>query len=180
MNILNTKITKYIQKIKIKNIIIISCIFIIGISVWTSFELQNSKEFVVFNKNSNADYNSKKINNIKPNEKYTFSFDMFADIGLIKNDSEQDIFTINIIQRDKRNVDITNTEEKFGKFSGVKDISIETSENTSEIKIEFKSKYSSVPKEWIIKSLKINGVEKILEYKHLPTKLVEKIKDINI
>ena len=180
LNILNTKITKYIQKIKIKNIIIISCIFIIGISVWTSFELQNSKEFVVFNKNSNADYNSKKINNIKPNEKYTFSFDIFADIGLIKNDSEQDIFTINIIQRDKRNVDITNTEEKFGKFSGVKDISIETSENTSEIKIEFKSKYSSVPKEWIIKSLKINGVEKILEYKHLPTKLVEKIKDINI
>ncbi len=180
LNIFNIKITKHLLKIKLKYIIIIISILIIVFGIWVSFELQNSKEFIVFDKDSNTNYNAKKINNIKPNENYTFEFDMNADTDLILNRDSQDIFTINIIQRDNKNVDITNTEEMFGIFSGKKEINIKTTENTSEIKIEFKSKYTYVQKEWIIKELKINGQKQILEYKHLPTKLVEKINDINL
>lgn len=180
INILNTKITKYLGRIKIKNILIAICIIVIVILAFIGKELKNTKEFIVFSENSNTNYNSKKINNIEPNKKYIFSFNMNAKMDLVREKDVEDKFTINIIQRDKKNIEITNNEEKFGDFSGTKEIEIETTEDTSEIKIEFKSKYQYAVKKWIIYSLKINGQNIALEYKHLPTKLVEKIKDINI
>ena len=180
INILNTKITKYITRIKAKNILIALCIIVIIIGVVISRELKNTKEFIVFNENSNTNYNAKKITNIEPNKTYVFSFDMNAKMDLVRENDAEDKFTINIIQKDNKNIEIINKEEKFGDFSGIKDIKIETTENTAEIKIEFKSKYQYAVKEWIIYNLKMNGQDITLEYKYLPTKLVEKIKDINI
>lgn len=180
VNILNIKITQYLVRIKIRDIIAMIFIVVIVLGAFISKELKSTKEFIVFSENSNTNYNAKKINNIEPNKRYTFSFDMNAKMDLVREKDAEDKFTINIIQRDNKNVEITNNEEKFGDFSGVKDIEIYTTENTSEIKIEFKSKYQYAVKEWTIYNLKINGQNIVLEYKHLPTKLVEKIKDINI
>ncbi len=48
----------------------------------------------------------------------------------------------------------------------MKEIEVQTKENTSEIKIEFTSKYQYMMKQWTIYSFTINGKEKILEYKN--------------
>lgn len=179
VNILNIKIEEYLEKIKLKSIAIgIAILAVVG-AIWIAIELNMGKEFVVFGENSTATYNAKKIKNIQPNQKYVFSFDMDADCNLA-GDYIKDLFTINIIQRDNKNIEITNTEERFENFSGIKNIEIETTENTAEIKIEFKVKYKHIYKEWTINHLKVNDKEVILEYKHLPTKLVEKISDISL
>ena len=156
--------------------IVITLIFGIVVKI----ELTKGKEFAVFARNSSSNYNAKKIKNIKPNTDYKFSFDMDASMNFSNIRETTDDFAINIIQRDSKNLEITNYEEQFGEFHGIKDIEIKTAENTSEIKIEFKSKYKYSEKTWTINNLKINNEDIILEYKHLPTKLVEKIQDINI
>jgi len=177
---LNAKTTKYLEKIKIKTIIGFGILLFIMLGIWVKIELQRSKEFVVFHENSSIDYQAKKLKNIQPNQKYIFCFDMYTKMDLVKEEDAQDLFAINIIQRDSKNKEITAQEEKFGRFSGMKEIEVQTKENTSEIKIEFTSKYQYMMKQWTIYSFTINGKEKILEYKNLPTKLVEKIQDINI
>ncbi len=180
INILNDKITRYVGRMKIRTILVLTSVIVIIVGVVVKIELQKTKEFIVFSENASTNYNAKKIKNIKPKSKYTFRFDMNATMDLVQEKEKEEVFTINIIQRDNKNLEITNHEEKFGKFSGIKEIEIETTENTTEIKIEFKSKYQYAPKNWVINHLKMNDEEIILEYKHLPTKLVEKIQDISI
>ena len=179
-NILNYKMTKYLEKVKIRTILILVSIMIVIVGFFVKIELHKTKEFIVFRENSTINYNAKKIRNIVPNQKYIFSFHMDAKMELERDKAAQDLFIINIIQKDEKNIEITNKEEKFGDFSGLKEIEIQTTENTKEIKIEFKSKYQYAKKQWVIKKLEMNGQEIILEYQNLPTKLIEKIKDINI
>jgi len=180
INIFNMQIEGKLCNIKPIKALIVLLIIIILASVWVTLELKNSKEFVVFNENSTSNYNAKKITNIKQNEKYIFRFDMDAKYKLEELENREELFKINIIQRDNKNIEITHTQESFGNFCGMKEIEIETTPHTAEIKIEFETKYESLSKNWTIKNLKINEEEYILEYKHLPTKLVEKVKDISI
>ena len=180
INLLNIKLEKYIEKVKVLPIVIGLIIVCILAITWIAVQLHNPKEFEVFNENSTAIYNAKKIRNIKPNQKYVFSFDMEAEYDLDKVKENEKLFTINIIQRDNKNVEIANKQETFSNFSGIKNIEIETSQTTAEIKIEFMAKYENINKKWTIKKLTMNEEEVILEYKNLPTKLVEKVKDISI
>ena len=93
----------------------------------------------------------------------------------------EEIFCIRIIQRDDKSIDeIISQVYTFGEFVGKKEMEIYTTANTSEIKIEFTIKDKTVSTEWIIKDLKLNDKEIILEYKFLPTKLIEKIGDISL
>ena len=177
---INIKLEKYIEKVKVLPIVIGLIIVCILAITWIAVQLHNPKEFEVFNENSTAIYNAKKIRNIKPNQKYVFSFDMEAEYDLDKVKENEKLFTINIIQRDNKNVEIANKQETFSNFSGIKNIEIETSQTTAEIKIEFMAKYENINKKWTIKKLTMNEEEVILEYKNLPTKLVEKVKDISI
>lgn len=179
LNILNFKLAKYIEKTNVKYMLIVLLVLAILSGIWIKIELGKTREFVIFNEKVASDYNSKIIRDIEPEKKYIFYFDMNANIELVGKENIQDAFTINIIQRDNRNIEIKSQEIIFGNFSGIKEIEVETTKNTSEIKIEFKSKYKYTAKRWTLNELKINDKEVILEYKNLPTKLVGKIKDIN-
>jgi stage II sporulation protein P len=176
--IVNSKITQYIEKIKTRTILIIGGIAVVIIGLCIKVELQKTKEMVVFSEEVAKNYNSKIIKKVEPNQTYQFCFDMEAKIDLIEE--EEDSFSINIIQRDEKNREITNQEETFGNFTGQKKIEVKTTENTREIKLEFKSKYQYSKKQWILHRLMINEEEIVLEYQHLPTKLVEKIQDIRL
>lgn len=180
INLLNIKLEKYIEKVKVLPIVIGIIIVCILATTWIAIQLRNPKEFEVFHEDSTQIYNAKKIRNIKPNQKYVFSFDMEAEYDVSKLKENEKFFTINIIQRDNKNIEIANKQETFSNFSGIKNIEIETSQTTAEIKIEFMAKYENINKKWTIKKLTMNEEEIILEYKNLPTKLVEKVKDISI
>lgn len=180
LHLFNIKMTKYLEKIKTSTVIIGMMMISIVICIGLKAELHKTKELEVFTVNNSTDYQAKKIKNVQPNKKYIFSFDMITHINLAMDENIEEVFSINIIQRDKKNKEITNKEVKFGNFSGQKEIEIETTPNTVEIKIEFKCKYKYTAKYWIIHSLKINKEEITLAYQHLPTKLVEKIQDIDV
>ncbi len=175
----NKIIDKNSENIKLKKIVAIMLTFILLSTIWFVLELHNGKEFVVFYKNTISDYNSKIIKNINPNEKYIFDFDMNAEI--FSEENIEDMFTIKVIQRGSKGIEeIISDEYTFGNFSGTKEIEIFTTPDTSEIKLEFRAKKENINKYWVINKLTLNGKEIILEYEHLPTKLIEKLKDINI
>lgn len=103
-------------------------------------------------------------------------FNIDADV----EDSDQDIFLINIIEKDIRNNIINNHKISFGKYKGIKQVEFTTNKDTTEIKLEFCAKEKSTNRELTINSLKLNGKEYPLQYKYIPTKLVQKIKNISI
>lgn len=103
-------------------------------------------------------------------------FDIEANV---KNDIS-DMYKITIIERDIKNQEISNQEISFGTFIGTKQIKITTNESTTELKIEFSTKYENTERSLTINSLKLNGKEVPLSYKYIPTKLVQKIRNISI
>ena len=164
---------------RLKKIIVISITFIVIFAIWFGFELRNGKEYVVFYENTQSDYNAKIIRNIKPNEKYILSFDMYAEF--FSEENVENFFEIKLIERGEKGLDeITSQEYTFGNFSGIKELELYTTSDTSEIKIEFRTKSEETQKYWVVNNLKLNKKEVIKKYKHLPTKLIEKIKDTNI
>ncbi len=161
---------------EIKSIKLISLFMGISLITYVIIGLNIYGQYEVFKKDVEGDYGAKIIDKIKASTPYTFEFEIEAK-------SPEDIeenYSINLIQRNNRNQEIDNTQIKFGTYEGTKKIEIVTKETTSEIKIEFRSKYSYSQKKLTIKSLKINQKETPLEYKLLPTKLVKKISNINI
>lgn len=103
-------------------------------------------------------------------------FDINADV----EESDQEIFLINIIEKDIRNNNINTHKISFGKYKGIKQVEFTTNKDTTEIKLEFCAREKSTNRELTINSLKLNGKEYPLQYKYIPTKLVQKIKNINI
>lgn len=165
------------SNIRIERYIIITLI-IVGITggMYVLIASKIYEEYEAFSGSTQSNYNAKVINNISGGTKYRIEFN-------IESKSPRDIedtYNINIIERDSRNKEITNSEISFGTYNGIKVMEIITNEKTAEIKIEFYSKYKYVEQSLIIKSLKLNEKEIPLEYKYLPTKLIEKIKNINI
>lgn len=169
---------KVFPKIKLKYII---PIFISGIAIILMFEIYNdenkNRKWIVFNQYTQSNYEAKILDDIKGNTKYVFSFELEAKTPI---EAIDDIFEINILERDAKNQDICSNKITFGNFNGVKELEIVTNENTREIKIEVLDKIELQEKILIIKNLKINGKNTILEYNYLPTKLINKIKNIKV
>lgn len=169
---LNSKNKKILNKKSI--IVIIMCIFsfivyiVIGLNIYDEYE--------VFNSSVESNYEAKVINHIQGNKEYVFEFKIEAKAP---RDIEN-TYTINIIERDGKNQETNQTEINFGTFQGIKTIKVTTKESTQEVKIEFKSKYPYGNKKLIVESFFINQKETALKYKYLPTKLVEKVQNIDI
>ncbi len=175
LSIMFYKIEHIGKKIKTTYVIIILSVLItIGI-YWVIGELNHIIPYEVFSNNNTINYAAKKINNVKGNEKYVFSFDIYSTVY----DNIEDMYEINIIERDKKNYEIKNTSFIFGNYEGIKVLEIITHENTAEFKIEFKSKYQYIDRKLTIKQLTINDKIIPLQYKNLPIKIVDKIKDIS-
>ena len=180
INILNIQIKKKIENIKIYKIVIIIGVIWILVTLWIIKELNNPIPYEVFTNNNTSTYEAKKINNIKGNTKYILKFELKAKTNAGSIDRINDVFEINIIERDKRNFEIKNTAIQFKEYEGIKEIELITHENTNEFKIEFKTKYQYLNRNLTIYKLEINDEPIPLQYKTLPIKLVDKIKDISI
>lgn len=159
-----------------KSIKLIAGVIVIGLIIYIIIGLNIYDQYDVFKKDVEGDYGAKVIDNVKSNTQYTFEFEIEAK----SPDDIEGNYSINLIQRNNRNQEIDNTQIEFGTYNGTKKIEIVTKETNTEIKIEFRSKYSYSQKSLTIKKLKINEKEIPLEYKLLPTKLVKKIANINI
>lgn len=177
INILNIKIKK---KLKSQYIIGVLAIVTICAIIWIMIELQNTIPYSIFNNNNTIDYSAKKLDDIKANTQYKITFDLQAKAYSKDNTEIDDMYEINVIERDKQNKEIKNESIVFGNYDGIKEIEIFTHEKTRELKIEFKAKFKYINRELTINELKLNGNIIPLQYKNISIKLVDKIKDINI
>jgi len=176
INFLIQRFSLNISKINFKKLIIILGVFVLIFIIYVLVGLQIYDEYVVFSESEKASYDAKIINNVLGGTKYVFEFDVDASV---ENNSKYG-YKINLKERDAKNLEICNTGIEFKNYNGTKKIEIVTNENTREIKIEFETDYRNTEKSLIVKSLKINEKEVPLEYKYLPTKLVEKVANISI
>ena len=168
---------KYIVKLKIisnkilKRILILVLLFIIFYIVIT---IKISKPLILFNTRQSEDRWYKEINNVKGNQEYSFTFSIHA----ISNYG--DIFSIYIEERDQYLDYITAKKIEFGNFKGEKEIQIITNDNTKNIYIYFQTTKTDDTTKLEVNQLKINNKEVILEYKYLPTNVINRIKSISL
>ena len=168
---LNTKLLKIKIKYVIFFILTIIIIFIITIIIG----LQQTEPLVLFNTSRSEKEVTKELYQIKGNTNYTFTFDIEAKSGY----ENTDLFKITILEKNKYFDDIVQTEMEFGTYTGKKEITITTTENTTEVFIIFSSKIVKDDMYLKINSLQINNKEEVLNYKFLPTSLINKIENIN-
>lgn len=177
--ILNLSLEKINKMIKFKRTTIIIIIIIIVILLFLTYiivALNIPGEYKVFSSEIITNYDARTIRNIKGNEEYLFEFNIQAEVP----ENSQNTYKINIIERNIKNQSLVTNQIVFDKYDGTKQINIVTNEETSEIKIEFISKFKYGNESLVVKELKLNGKQIPLQYKYLPTKLVKKIQDISI
>lgn len=175
INLLIEKINIYIKEINTKKIVIITAAIVLIIAIYIVIGLCIQDKYEVFNNNIVSDYKVKIINNIQENTEYTLEFNLEA----YTNNEKEEPYTIKVIEKNVKNQDIKSKEINFGNFEGTKIIKLQTSEETTEFRIEFSVDENCTDRELIINELKINDKTITLQYKYLPTKLVEKVKNIN-
>ena len=170
------KLNSKLMKIKMQHVaisIVMITIIMIGVIM---IGLQQTEPLVMFHTNTSEKEVTKEIYQVQGNKNYTFTFDIEAKSSY-KN---TDIFKITILEKNKYFDDINQTSLEFGTYSGKKEISITTMQNTTEIFIIFSSKIVKKDMYLKINQLLINDNEEVLNYKYLPTSLVSKIKNISL
>ena len=154
------KIREKINKkaiITIGSIILVLVVYVlIGINIPKKVKVEDEYQKIIYSAEGNKDYE--------------FKFDIIA-----KSDKES--FSISITEKNKYFDDINKTEESFGNFEGEKVINVHTKEDTAVIYINIKNDDKNA--EFIINGTKINDEQFILEYKFLPTNVVDKISNIS-
>ncbi|MCI8273497.1 MAG: O-antigen ligase family protein [Clostridia bacterium] len=174
---INLAIEKYgikLEKKHIKALVIILIISILIILMYIAINLKIYGEYKIYSGPEKTGHGAKIINNVKGEQKYNIEFELEAKSPF----KGENIFDIKVVQRDKKNKKLEEEEISFGNYKGIKVIEIITNANTSELKIEFIVR--NIDSTLIIKKLIFNGQEIPLKYKYLPTKLVNKVKNINI
>lgn len=177
--LINLLIEKYhfkSQKMKNKKrAILFGGILLSGI-IYGVIGLQIQDEYKVFTETGEEDYKAKIIHQLEGNTAYQFEFEIEAEAPKELGN----VFIMTLLERDGKNQETNQTTIRFGNYKGKKKIKIITKEETEEIKIEWKAKYPEEPKKLTVKKLWINQKEVPLEYRFLPTKLVEKVQNIRV
>ncbi len=175
VNIMLEKINELIENKSTKRFWIAFITIWVVILLYVVIGLNVVDKYTVFTNKVSSNYKVKIINNIEGNTNYLLEFDIEA---AAEND-ETELYTIKIIQKNVKNQELCSTELNFGSFNGIKNIEINTKQETTEFRIEFTVDEKCTDKKLVVNNLKINGKTVALKYKYLPTKLVEKIKSIN-
>lgn len=175
LSIFSAKVISTLKKIKLKYYIItglIACAIIIyllyiGINTIAPLELY---------KNINMDNNAvtRDINEVTPNTSYTFEFDINSEVDFKVDDN----YKIQICERNKYDDIIETHEFEFGTYKGTKAIEFITTKYTCKFLLRFESKNKVAQKGLTINNMKINGEDRAVNYKYLPIRLVDKVKDI--
>lgn len=167
------KLEKVITLKSKQHIIIFSIIVIIALLIFIVFFGNISKPLTLFNSKTAETRYEKVIRNINGNTNYTIEL----DIECITNEEKN--FEIIVEERNKYQDYEDAKSVKLGSYTGKETIEITTKANTSELHIIFSANNVSERTKLTIKEVKINGKKEILNYKYLPTKLVNKIKNLD-
>lgn len=131
---------------------------------------------VIFNDINQKKVPTQDINNVEPNTKYKFEFDINSKTAFEK----EDIYEIEICERNIYDDILITHKIEFGNFEGIKEIEFETSKYTYKFLIRFNSKKILAQRGLTINEMRINGKEHAVNYKYLPIRLVDKIQDIKL
>lgn len=167
------KLEKIISSKSKKYILMFLTIIIIVLLMYIAFLRKISKPLTLFNSKTAETKYEKVIQNIQENTNYTMELDIEAESNV------GEIFEIIIEERNKYQDYEEAQSIKLGNYKGKKILEFTTQANTSELHIIFKTSNTSENTKLIINNVIVNGKEEILNYKYLPTKLIEKIKGIN-
>ena len=175
-NYISEKIKRIISKIKIKYIVIISIVLIIITIIIICVGINQKAPLVIFDDIFTKKVPTQDINNVTPNTNYKFEFNIDAKVAY----GVESIYEIEISERNIYDDIIKTHKIEFGEFKGTKELEVTTTEYTYKFLIRFNSKLSTAQRGLIINSMKINGKEEAVNYKYLPIRLVDKIKDIKL
>ena len=171
------KVSNLLEKIKLRYYIIFAVILcILAVVVW-NIGIRMTEPLVIFNGESISDV-TKDVINIQPNTEYNFEFDIISKTA--HKYTETDVYEIQVCERNKYDDIILTHEIEVGNFEGIQNIEFTSSEYTYKVQVKFRSKSRLAQRGLTINSLKVNGVEEPLNYKFLPTKIVDKVKDIGL
>lgn len=169
--ILCKMLIKNIEKIKGVNvkkgiIVLVTLVALIGIYFFSVRKI--SKPLVVFDTKSTYSKVEKNVYNIQGDYKYLLQFDI-ESYG-----EKDDDYKMVIVERDKYMDYIKGTDVFFGEFFGIKEVEITTDKATTYFSIEIESKRPSDKSYFKINKLLLNNQERILNYKYLPTGMMDR------
>ena len=175
--ILSEKISLLLEKIKPRYYIMFIVIFCALVIVVWNIGIRMTEPLVIFDGESISEV-TKDVINIQPNTEYNFEFDIISKTA--HKYTETEVYAIQVCERNKYDDIILTHEIEVGNFEGIQKIEFTSSEYTYKIQIKFRSKSRRAQRGLTINSLKINGIEEPLNYKFLPTKIVDKVRDIGL
>lgn len=165
----STKIINKIQ-INIKRIIIFAFLFS-GVIIIYFFSVKNiSEPLVVFNSTTSYSKVEKTIYGANKKETYVLNFDIEA--------RGTSTYKIIVEQRDKYMDYVVGTDIIFEEYMGTKEIEIVTDELTEVINIIFEAENINEDSYLKINKVLLNNKEVILNYKYLPTNIMERFSSI--
>lgn len=164
----NERINKII---KIKTVLIIAVVGIVIFVILTFFK----SPLILFNGKEAQSKVTKEILNIKPNQNYEIKVDLEA-----MSNTEGENYKIEFIQMNKYSDEIAREGFSVNNCNEEFTINIETKENVDLILFSIIANETNENTKVIIKSLKLNNKEFVLNYKFLPTDIINKLKNLNL
>ncbi len=157
-----------IKKINAKKSIIVLTALIALVGIYFFSVRKISKPLIVFDAESSYSEVEKNVYNIQGDCKYLLQFDIES------HGEKDDAYKMVIVERDKYMDYIKGTDVFFGEFSGVKEVEITTDKATTSFSIEIESRSPSDESYFKINKLLLNDQEAILNYKYLPTGMMDR------
>lgn len=168
------KIDEYIEKVNLKTILLISAILLLIIMAFIIIGLQLTSPLCLFeNQNSDQTYEYR-LKGIEQNTTYNMKFDIEAISNI------EDNYELNIYEQNSAFNTVKEQRYLIGNFTGIKEIEFETSGEGFQIVIQIVNKNNQENQSFKINEFKVNEEIVPLNYKYLPIKLVNKIKEIQI
>lgn len=167
--ILKNIIDKFLN-MNIKKSIIICILIIMFFVILVTVGLQIKAPLILYDENTNNIKQNRRIFGISENTKYFLEF----DIDAIAKENSNSTYKIQVSEKNKYNDTIMTHAIKFDSIKEIKSLEFVTSSETTSFWIGFYGNEKNAIK-LVINSLKINGTEKILEYKYMPTKIIERL-----
>ena len=162
------KIEKFIsiKYIAIGIIIIIGAIMILSIF---------KSNLVLFNNEKAQTKITKNIYDLKENTEYEIELEMEA-----KSNTSTDNYLIELIQRNAYSDNIAEEKININNYDGLYKVNIKTEEGIKWLEFSVSAHSTSEENKLVIKELKINGKKIVLNYKYLPTDLINQLKYVNL
>ena len=169
---------KFKKEINIKiRYIVIACIAgMVILAITFIILLQYTKPLVLFKTLTESNEYLQNINYVSDKDGY---YDVEIDLEARSSLKNESAYEIIVREMDKYNGIVEEHSILINNEKGTKEIKFQKQEDTKYLTIDYKSLYKSERRGLTINSLTINGQNIVVDYKYLPTKIIEKIKNTN-